>query len=507
MILSLLASAGARYWAGEKRDEVIPRRGADASTSSLSGMNSFALGLLLGGLRGPLVMILWTESETQKSDKNLEGVDTQIEWIRLLQPEFDTVHIFEIWNKAYNISVQMANRANKYDVILGALDYAHNVDKAKPDDINIIAAIGQLYFDKYGNASPEKYYYRKRVRQETLPHTNLSKFRSKDPGWRRVTLDPMLNASFDILPELYKPKPGRARPANFPANLEWNDGSELQYLPKYEPYPDGISPFGLAYNYYKRAEVLQNVEKQQHAQLSDLVIDSRPALALKFWAEEELEQGHRRELQAFGVPLKEGLEEDDLATALQSLTAGFTVDHPVKDMAALKLAISDIARATVLIPDSLAEYRRHILNFPQRDQQYQSYMDELSSEEQIGTGDLLYLKAFIAPPAERDALLKQAAEHYKESQHLNFQILLKYYLDTRLVPKVLPPGYSVNRLPGQKSIDDLSYDQAMKAVVTVDHLKAMSRDRYVNTDRYEFDRFIRRAGARMQAIDAVLNKK
>ena len=210
MILSLLASAGARYWAGEKRDAAIPRSGADASTSSLSGMNSFALGLLLGGLRGPLVMILWTESESQKSDKNLEGVDTQIEWIRLLQPEFDTVHIFQIWNKAYNISVQMANRANKYDVILSALDYAHNVDKSKPDDINIIAAIGQLYFDKYGN-SQEKVYYRKRVRQETLPRAQ-AKAHSLASGWRRVALDPVLDQSFDILPALTKPVDGRAPP-------------------------------------------------------------------------------------------------------------------------------------------------------------------------------------------------------------------------------------------------------------------------------------------------------
>ena len=173
MILSLIGSGGARYWADQTRAAAVPQRGGEVSASaSLGGMNSFALGLLLGGLRGPLVMILWTESENAKSDKDLEGVDTQIEWIRLLQPEFDTVHIFQIWNKAYNISVQMASMANKYDVILGALDYAYKVDSAKPDDINIIAAIGQLYFDKLGMSS-EKEFYRKRVREQTVPHPVL----------------------------------------------------------------------------------------------------------------------------------------------------------------------------------------------------------------------------------------------------------------------------------------------------------------------------------------------
>jgi energy-coupling factor transporter ATP-binding protein EcfA2 len=65
--------------------------------------------VVLGGLRGPLVMILWTSSEGQKAERELEDFDTKVEWIRLLQPEFDSVHIFQVWNKAYNISVQMAS--------------------------------------------------------------------------------------------------------------------------------------------------------------------------------------------------------------------------------------------------------------------------------------------------------------------------------------------------------------------------------------------------------------
>ncbi len=93
-------------------------------------MNSFALALLLGGLRGPLVMVLWSTSENQKVDKNLEDFDTKVEWIRLLQPEFDTVHLFQIWNKAYNISVQMASLPNRYAAILDALDMK-DVDRSR----------------------------------------------------------------------------------------------------------------------------------------------------------------------------------------------------------------------------------------------------------------------------------------------------------------------------------------------------------------------------------------
>ena len=65
-------------------------------------------------------MYLWSTSETQKIDRDLADFDTKVEWIRLLQPEFDTVHLFQIWNKAYNISVLMASPADKYTTIMQA---------------------------------------------------------------------------------------------------------------------------------------------------------------------------------------------------------------------------------------------------------------------------------------------------------------------------------------------------------------------------------------------------
>ena len=142
LIISLLAAGATRQWTDNLRARA---GGGDAalagSGSSLSSMNSYALALLLGGLRGPLVMFLWPSSENQKTENNLESLDTKIEWIRLLQAEFDTVHIFQIWNKAYNISVQMASLSNKYATILDALDYAAEVDKSRPDNINIMNAI------------------------------------------------------------------------------------------------------------------------------------------------------------------------------------------------------------------------------------------------------------------------------------------------------------------------------------------------------------------------------
>ena len=93
LVVALMAAGFTRHVAERQRGTAGPTQAQQGQ--NLSNMNSFALALLLGGLRGPLVMILWTSSEAQKSEKNLEDFDTKVEWIRMLQPEFDTVHIFQ----------------------------------------------------------------------------------------------------------------------------------------------------------------------------------------------------------------------------------------------------------------------------------------------------------------------------------------------------------------------------------------------------------------------------
>jgi len=388
---------------------------------------------------------------------------------------------------------------------LGRWITAYNVDKAKPDDINIVAAIGQLHFDKLGTSN-EKYYYRKRVRQESLPHANNQKLHQQDPGWRRMQMDPILDASFNVLPELTKPVRGQERPANLPADQEWDDGSVLPYLPQFGPYPDGVSTFGIAYSYYKRAEVLQNVGKQRHDQLSDMVVDSRPALSLKFWGEEEMEWGHRRELQAvvsgptaqpFDPPMPENM--DDTVT----LAAAFPLNGHVKDPQALQLAIDAYARAAKLLSQSLNEYRRHILNFPTFVLQYQSYMEEIRAEVPLANADCEYMTAVICPPTERAQHLQNALAAYRECGHLSYINLLRFYIDGDILVTVLPPGFGKERTGDHKTLEDLSPEQARDAVTRADEIKRHSKNTYVNTDRYEFDRYVFRCATREKAILAI----
>ena len=495
MVGSLALSAGARELASWRRATKIPTQGAAATGgTSLSGMNSFALGLLLGGLRGPLVMFLWTDSETNKTNRDLEGVNTEIEWIRLLQPEFDSVHLFQIWNKAYNISVQMASRANKYDAVLGGLDYAADVDRQKPDDVNIIAAVGQIYFDKFGT-SQEKYYYRRRVRDETRATPGGGPPQVIGAGGVRTRLDPILDPAGNVIGAT----PSETHPAT---GTEANDRSPLQYLPQFGPYPDGVSTFALAYNYYKRSEVLLNVDNQHHENLSDMVLDSRPFLALREWAGEALDRGRRNEMQALL-----GVKEEDVPAAsadIERAENALPVDHPVAAAARLRLAIADYDEVAKAVPAAVAENRRHVSNYPSHDRLYRLYVDDARSWQVMAAGDAAYLRAMTAAtPADRAAALATAVAAYREAARQNYVILITYaeFTDPKFSVPALPPGYAMIPTAGQRAAADLPLQPARETFSRAEHARMAAKITYVNSDRDDYEQAIRRALARLNVLE------
>ena len=524
LIVSLLAAGFTRRWASVERvsnSSGISEGGSHYSTTNagLSRMNSYALALLLGGLRGPLVMFLWPSAEQQKAEKNLEDFDTKIEWIRLLQAEFDTVHIFQIWNKAYNISVQMANLSNKYRTILDAIDYAKSVDAEKPNDINIIYAIGGIYFDKFGTSN-EKAYYRERVREESMARQELVRvimpvsqrdqfiataldagiaskqlrfseneksgttsitlnkpqadliqpkfsgagisytprarvaLRHDDPAWRRMELDPMLDAQGNILPELIKPR--YTKPASVTDDNEWNDGSELQYLKQFQPFPYGLSAFALAYNYHQRAAILQRVYKQKHAQLSDLVVDSRPALALKNWSEDDWERARRAELEAFDQPIPADRIQ------MESPTAKITLDTPIPRPARLPEAIYELDRGRMLCAAALKEYERHLKLFTNNITTYMSHMDDLRNHAALMAGDHAFLMAMTTKGEERVKWIAAAKTAYTEAIRRNDLIILTYYTTDDMVSRFYPRGVNKGNVVAANLPDDQLNDIAQK---------------------------------------------
>jgi hypothetical protein len=474
LIVAILATAGARYWAEDYRRSVLNRGQLviTDSSQSLSNMSSYALALLLGGLRGPLVMMLWISSESQKADKNLEDFDTKVEWIRMLQPEFDSVHMFQIWNKAYNISVQMASLANKYTTILDALDYADEVNRQRPNDINIIMAIADVYFNKLGNSS-EKEYYRKRVTQETRWRV-VHDTHQNDSEFHPTRLPPMLDEQGNILP-VYR--------------------STLSYLVPYEPFPYGLTPFAIAYNYYCIAQHLQNDQHQQHLQISPSVIDSRPAIALENWGQEELQNGRRLELALYNQPVPSDPQANlDLQTANAPMTAARNASVDMQHL------IYCYERAARLAGDSAAAYVEHLKN-PDFNMAnlftYEWHSDHNMAVSRVAAADGDYMQALATSGAQQKPLLQKARLDYLRAIRDSRVVMFKWFTPDEALAQI-----------GVKKLDIGNLSDAQLEMVSngIHHLMMMHSASTVNgqEDRLDYERFVARAQLRIATIDQAL---
>jgi hypothetical protein len=481
LVFSLVVAGVTRSWADYLRGT---RTTEATSGSSLSGMNSFGLGLLLGGLRGPLVMFLWSTSESQKSADDLEDFDTKVEWIRLLQPEFDTVHIFQIWNKAYNISVKMTSLSNKYTTIIDAIDYADRVDDERPNNISILSAKGGVFFDKLGN-STEKWYYKDRVRRETAFHANKAPVQ----GARRLELESMVDADGKIRKELLKPGNTHLQDKDDPSLVY--DGSDLQFLPRWEPYAYGLSPYAIAYDYHKRSQVLQRVGKQTHPQLSDLVVDSRPALSLKFWAEDEWERGRRAEIEAFGMAAPLATAER-IETETVSMRAPLTT--PIAKPAALDRAIYSYDIAAKLCADSELEYQLHLRKYTANAFTYQSHRDGLLAQKYLMLGDRDYLKAMRAGDAERPALLASARKSYEQAKLWQQLMIIKYCASDTNVAELLPQGVTKENLSEHPELVPALAAKAQEWI------QRGGQDSLYSEDYEEYARYVTRAQTRLDLL-------
>jgi hypothetical protein len=496
MILALVCCGLCGSWATDWKIDHGRQRPVAAQHGALGSMNSYSLALMLGGLRGPLVMVLWSKVENQKVDRDLEDVDTMIEWIRLLQPEFDTVHIFQIWNKAYNISALMVSTASKYMAILDAVDYARRVDAEKPGDVNILDQLARVFGEKLGGPNvQERLFYTKQFREDTLTDANRRKaYPQDDATYRRMGFKffgprnaPILTENNDIDPQLlaeHTPRPADARG-------EWNTGAELQYLAKYQPFPMGLPAPAMGYNYAKRAQVSMTVGGQKPLQLSDTVIDSYPAILLRQWAQAEQDRAAGYEGEAFGLG-GEDKPINGISTAVAS-----PLDAPVDNRQMLDWAIYCYRTAAQVAADSLAEYHRHLAS-PQYVNPFMSYtgtLQDLEAQRALTSGDYAYLSCF-QPGANQGSLREQAARDYREARTRYEKIVLSSFVETPLRAKLFARGdVDVNKLSDAR-VDELS--NAYLAAVS-----ALPREaREFDDDRRTYGMYITRASIRGQQLEA-----
>ncbi|MEM8873946.1 MAG: hypothetical protein AAGD32_06765 [Planctomycetota bacterium] len=522
LVLSLLAS-------GLVRSHINHRRADVTAGQTLARLDSFALGLLLGGFRGPLTMMLWTSTENQKTARDLADFDTKLELIRMLQPQFDSVHIYQSWNKAYNQSAQVASLPTKYAIILDAIDYAQDVDAERRPDVDIKEIIGQVYFQKLG-LDNNRVFYDQRLRKETkateelvrftFPTDRLDEFRqtARAAGVSTIALSfravqgdrqavTLRRSDAELIGDTFD-GPGVERETRqmgtddrhasvldadgqlLPAG-QLPNGRDLAHLRPFGPFPYGVPAHAFAYDYFSQALMLQIEQEQKHAQLSPRVISARPALALREWAEGAFEQARVAELEYVNAPEPETSEQRET----------FTAEIPPTGL--LRTALFDetlwqTERVIELLDASSERFAEHIDRFPGDRLVYLDDLTWMSALRAYAVADAAYLRLTQSTdPAERSALARQARESYAIASVKLAQYLTRYHTEPFILTTVgLEPGrFDAGQVPA-----DVALDVVRRSRI------AAERDPFgyeFTSEAQEFGAYLERIGRRLELLDQV----
>ena len=276
--------------------------------------------------------------------------------------------------------------------------------------------------------------------------TRVEAARTSGPSnQRRDQLDPMLDSDFRLIESL-------ARRDFDPKSLDetqWKpELGEMAYLRKYEPYPYGISPVALGYDYFCRAAALQSQLGQRHSQLADRVISSRVPFALRLWSDEEREHGRRLEIQLLNLPMP---DEIDLS-ALERPSSLLNLE-PMARNAAVDEMIFNYERAELLADEALAGFDRHLERFIDDRTNYDSHRSEARALAKLMRGDRFFILAKTQTGAERDSSIKAAIEAYSAARDEFARFALSYYVSDDGARAMFPEGYTrydvMERMPAE----------------------------------------------------------
>ena len=451
------------------------------------------------------------------------------------------------------------------------------MDVAKPDDINLLLALDMLYNGKLGSTDTDKIYYDRQVREDTkgregrptaagaggprrhvdtmldgegnlLPQLVAPRRQRPTNLPARIVVPAERLAEFDraAAPAAVAIEPGQvtvvplstpithqgdhviamdegkvlrieAAAGDVPGVLflysDFNDGSELQYLPRYQPYRYGLSPLALGFNYAKRAQVLMTLGGQVPEQMGKTVVDTKPGQELRQWADEEWGRASDAEQRVFGKPSNPSASQSErqmptaksrLGEAVFSTSAKGAEAGPARE--ALQAALDGYRLAARLSRDSRGEYYRHLNNpefYINHFQDYSSTIDGLRAEESLLSGDYNYLTALRAgdrgDEAARRQAIESAAGHYHDAVFAYQYLVLRYYVPAELLKPLLDPKHYERESLYRFRTEDPAGFQAFYETTT----KSLRGDPNAG-DRYEYSQYIARAAEREAYLRSLL---
>ena len=124
------------------------------------------------GMRGVAANLLWGQAIHYKKTENWDALKATLNQITKLQPNFESVWIFQAWNLAYNVSVEFDDYRHRYHWVKKGIDYLIDGTKYNTELPSMLHEVGWFFQHKIGRAD-EKRQYRKLFRNDTDFHDSL----------------------------------------------------------------------------------------------------------------------------------------------------------------------------------------------------------------------------------------------------------------------------------------------------------------------------------------------
>jgi len=159
-LVLLLLSAQVSGWLGAQR---VARGMTSSKGRAAVDPTSFVGTFVLAGFRPLAINYLWIKASSLQQRKDHWELLSVYELLSRLQPTNPDVWVFNSWNMAYNISIEMSDQEDQWRWIKAGLKFIERGRKILPESEQIHAFESQLYFQKIYDQMPQ---FRKRVEEE-----------------------------------------------------------------------------------------------------------------------------------------------------------------------------------------------------------------------------------------------------------------------------------------------------------------------------------------------------
>ena len=198
------------------------------------------------GMRGVAANLLWGQAIKYKKTENWDGLKATLNQITKLQPNFETVWIYQAWNLSYNVSVEFDDFRHRYHWIKKGINYLIDGTRFNRSMPSLLQEVGWFFQHKIGRAD-EYRQYRELFRNDKDFHAELDA-------------------------------------SDLPINMELTNGPEKK--------PDN---WLVAYEWYRAGERLVETRDAPIRRKNPLLFFSNAAMSLMYYAGAIQKEGHINE--------------------------------------------------------------------------------------------------------------------------------------------------------------------------------------------------------------------